>query len=298
MNFCFTADQQDLIDAAKDFFDGENTFERMRSIAKGQKVESLWPQFVELGLLGVMAHEKDGGMGQPLVLMAAIAEAAGYSGLPDPFIEVAGITIPLSASPEKLITGSSQLAVLSELRKYIDHNLGDGTAVKSIDPLRKLVKVEGSCDESDKANYHGAVLSAAQLIGLSQRMVDISVDYAKDRHQFSKPIGSFQAIKHHLANVYTQIEFTRPIIQLAAIKGGINVHSAKVSAIDTAMMAAETAIQVHGGMGYTYEVDLHLFMKRVWALCGEWGDRNYHMKKIEKYVLQGDAKLGPGNTFN
>ena len=140
MNFCFTADQQDLIDAAKDFFDGENTFERMRSIAKGQKVESLWPQFVELGLLGVMAHEKDGGMGQPLVLMAAIAEAAGYSGLPDPFIEVAGITIPLSASPEKLITGSSQLAVLSELRKYIDHNLGDGTAVKSIDPLRKLVK--------------------------------------------------------------------------------------------------------------------------------------------------------------
>ena len=80
MDFSFTTDQQDLIDAAKDFFDGENTFERMRSIVKGQKVESLWPQFVELGLLGVMAHEKDGGMGQPLVLMAAIAEAAGYSG--------------------------------------------------------------------------------------------------------------------------------------------------------------------------------------------------------------------------
>ena len=296
MDFCFTTDQQDLIDAAKDFFDGENTLERMRSIAKGQKVESLWPQFAELGLLGIMALESDGGMEQPLVLMAAIAEAAGYSGLPEPFVEVAGITVPISSSPEKLISGSSKLAVLSELRQYIDHNLVNGTKVKSIDPLRNLVKVEGI--GSDKANYHGAVLSAAQLIGLSQRMIDISVDYAKDRHQFSKPIGSFQAIKHHLANVYTQIEFSRPIIQLAAINGGINVHIAKVTAIDTAMMAAETAIQVHGGMGYTYEVDLHLFMKRAWSLCGEWGDRNYHMKKIEQYVLRGDAKLGPGNTFN
>ena len=144
---------------------------------------------------------------------------------------------------------------------------------------------------------NGAVLTAAQLIGLSQRMVDMSVDYAKDRHQFGKPIGSFQAIKHHLATVYTQIEFTRPMVHLAAIKGGRAVHAAKVAAIDTAMLAAETAIQVHGGMGYTYEVDLHLFMKRAWALCGEWGDRNYHMKKLEQLVLDGKEPLGPGTTF-
>ena len=128
-------------------------------------------------------------------------------------------------------------------------------------------------------------------------MLDMSVDYARDRHQFGKPIGSFQAVKHQLANVHTQIEFTRPIIHLAAIKGGAAVHNAKVAAIDTAMLAAETAIQVHGGMGYTYEVDLHLFMKRAWALCGEWGDRNYHLKKLEDYVLNGEAQLAPGQTF-
>jgi len=87
------------------------------------------------------------------------------------------------------------------------------------------------------------------------------------------------------------------IIELAAIKGGPATHNAKISAIDTAMLAAETAIQVHGGMGYTYEVDLHLFMKRTWALCGEWGDRNYHMKKLEDYLLGGEADLGPGTTF-
>ena len=171
--------------------------------------------------------------------------------------------------------------------------------MSSIDPLRNLVKGKGGNDKNiDSVNFYGAVLTAAQLIGLSKRMLDMSVDYAKDRHQFGKPIGSFQAVKHQLANVHTQIEFTRPIIHLAAIKGGMAVHNAKVAAIDTAMLAAETAIQVHGGMGYTFEVDLHLFMKRAWALCGEWGDRNYHMKKLEDYILEGDAELGPGHTFN
>jgi len=97
--------------------------------------------------------------------------------------------------------------------------------------------------------------------------------------------------------VHTQIEFTRPIIHLAAIKGGAAVHNAKISAIDTAMLAAETAIQVHGGMGYTYEVELHFFMKRAWALCGEWGDRNYHMKQLEDLILDGEPALGPGQSF-
>jgi alkylation response protein AidB-like acyl-CoA dehydrogenase len=76
------------------------------------------------------------------------------------------------------------------------------------------------------------------------------------------------------------------------------VHQAKVSSIDTAMLAAETAIQVHGGMGYTFEVSLHMFMKRVWALCGEWGDRSHHINILEAMILADDAELGPGTTFN
>ncbi len=297
MDFRFTEDQQDLIDAAKTFFDGEYTVERLRAMAAGEEVENLWPQMGQLGLLGIMAPESVGGLEQPLVVMAAVAEAAGYAGLPEPYIEIAGISVP-HATAEQL-SGFIQHAMRSELRPYIDAALAkSGDAVKSIDPLRNLIKAQGGNDEDiDNINLHGAVLSAAQLIGLSQCMVDMSVDYAKDRHQFGKPIGSFQAIKHHLATVYTQIEFTRPIIHLAAIKGGAAVHNAKVAAIDTAILAAETAIQVHGGMGYTYEVDLHLFMKRAWALCGEWGDRNYHMKKLEDYILNGDAELGPGVTF-
>lgn len=315
MDFRFTTDQQDLIDAAKAFFDGENTVERMRAMAAGEDVADLWPQFTELGLLGIMAPESAGGLEQPLVVMAAVAEAAGYAGLPEPLVETAGIAVPgmieATLNVDDVVSGKMKIAVQSNLRPFIDSAFSadfflcsdDFTSiknsqlqkVKSIDPLRNISKVSPTGIGGGKEN--GAVLTASQLIGLSQRMVDMSVDYAKDRHQFGKPIGSFQAVKHQLANVYTQIEFTRPMIHLAAIKGGAAVHTAKIAAIDTAMLAAETAIQVHGGMGYTYEVDLHLFMKRAWALCGEWGDRNYHMKKLEDYVLNGNAELGPGQTF-
>ncbi len=328
MDFRFTQDQQDLIDAAKAVFDGENTVERMRAMAAGEEVVDLWPKFAELGLIGIMAPEENGGLEQPLVVMAGIAEAAGYAGLPEPLVEVAGITVPelidATIPPDDVVNGKVKTFVTNLYRPNIHEGLesdalmfGDqwyekGTwspnrfalhPAKSIDPLRKLAVAKFTYSSSNgtprtgTGHENGAVLTAAQLIGLSQRMVDMSVDYAKDRHQFGKPIGSFQAIKHQLANVYTQIEFTRPMVHLAAIKGGRAVHTAKVAAIDTAMLAAETAIQVHGGMGYTFEVDLHLFMKRAWALCGEWGDRNYHMKKLEEMVLEGDEPLGAGTTF-
>ena len=300
MDFRFTDDQQDLIDAAKAVFDGENTVERMRKMAAGEAVSDLWPQLAELGLLGVMAPEHLGGLEQPLVVMAGIAETAGYAGLPEPLVEIAGITVPLAQSEDlsALISGELLQGIASPLRPYLDSRLGRGEAVQSIDPLRKLLRHDEKMQVGQMVDFHGAVLSAAELIGLSSRMVDMSVDYAKDREQFGKPIGAFQAIKHQLANVYTQIEFTRPMIHLAALKGGVAVHNAKIAAIDTATLAVETAIQVHGGMGYTFEVDLHLFMKRAWALCGVWGDRNYHMKKLEDAILGGRTALGPGQTLN
>lgn len=319
MDFRFTEDQQDLIDAAKAVFDGENTVERMRAMAAGEEVVDLWPQFAELGLLGIMAPESEGGLDQSLVVMTGIAEAAGYAGLPEPLVETAGIVVPVLCEQyqpdivESVISGKSHIRVLDDLKPYIEDakttdnflsaddlpNIDEISLqpLRSIDPLRKLFKAQPPTVGTAQTKFHGAILTAAQLIGLSQRMVDMSVEYAKDRQQFGKPIGSFQAIKHHLSTVYTQIEFTRPMIHLAAIKGGHAVHTAKIAAIDTAMLAAETAIQVHGGMGYTFEVDLHLFMKRAWALCGEWGDRNYHMKQLEDLILDGDADLGPGQTF-
>jgi alkylation response protein AidB-like acyl-CoA dehydrogenase len=285
---------------------------------------TLWNNFAELGLLGLVAPEENGGLAQDFSVMAGIAEMAGNVALTEPLIEIAGISVPVLAEMgatdelNAVISGGLKVLPVCGLSGMVSHAdkadmflIGEGgkarlldkndvtlTPLKSIDPLRKLYKVSHAGDGLEAIDQRGTILNASFLCGLSKRMVTLSVDYAKDREQFGKQIGSFQAIKHQLANVHTQIEFTRPIVQLAATQNGRCVHQAKVSSIDTAMLAAETAIQVHGGMGYTFEVSLHMFMKRAWALCGEWGDRNHHINILETMILADDAELGPGTTFS
>ncbi len=107
-----------------------------------------------------------------------------------------------------------------------------------------------------------------------------------------------------LANVAVRIEFARPVVWRAAYAlhhdyphAPTHVSHAKLAATDAAMLSAETAIQVHGAMGYTYEVDLHYWMKRVWALAGAWGDRSFHQHRLDRAIIGGALALGPGETF-
>lgn len=132
-----------------------------------------------------------------------------------------------------------------------------------------------------------AVASAAQLLGLADRMITLAADYAKERRQFGKPIGSFQAVKHHLANARVRLEFARPAVYRAADSLARNLpdrseHAsmAKALASDAADLAARVALQVHGAIGYTWECDLHLFMKRAWALSASWGDATTHRARV------------------
>jgi alkylation response protein AidB-like acyl-CoA dehydrogenase len=100
------------------------------------------------------------------------------------------------------------------------------------------------------------------------------------------------------------VEFARPAVYKAAYAVAHDIDNAqaatshaKVAAGDAAMLAAKTAIQVHGAMGYTFEVDLHLWMKRAWALIGAIGDRNFHLERVAGFVLDDNAPLGADNTF-
>ena len=144
MDFRFTDDQQDLIDAAKAVFDGENTVERMRKMAAGENLESLWPQFADLGLIGLMLPEDQGGLEQPLVVMTGIAEAAGYAGLPETLIETAGITAPLLAEMGQtdglasVLSGTTQVGLISPLRPYVPF----------ADQCEYLVVITTSCDHN------------------------------------------------------------------------------------------------------------------------------------------------------
>jgi alkylation response protein AidB-like acyl-CoA dehydrogenase len=160
------------------------------------------------------------------------------------------------------------------------------------EPARRLL---------DAALDRGALAVSAQLLGIAQRLVDEAVAYARKREQFGQAIGSFQAIKHMLASVQVKIEFARPLVYRAAVSvarsvptRAVDVSQAKSAAGDAALLAARTALQVHGAIGYTWEVDLHLWMKRAWALEGAWGSRLWHRRRIASAVLDGD---GPPPSF-
>jgi len=149
----------------------------------------------------------------------------------------------------------------------------------------------------------GALCVAGQLLGLAQRMLDLSVDYAAQRKQFGRPIGAFQAIKHHLADVVIRIEFAMPVLYAAAhalatqrSDRSLRVAHAKLACGDAAGLAARNGLQVHGAMGYAWETDLQMFMKRAWALDASWGDRGFHKARVADFVLSKDAPLGPGNV--
>jgi alkylation response protein AidB-like acyl-CoA dehydrogenase len=147
-------------------------------------------------------------------------------------------------------------------------------------------------------------MSAAQLVGLADAMLRQATEYAKIRTQFGQPIGAFQGIKHQLASCAVAIEFAKPVVwrAAAAMQDGLesaplHVSHAKVAATDAAMLTAETAIQVHGAMGYTYEVDLHFWMKRSWALTGAWGSRTFHARRMDDAIIDGGQPIGPEHTF-
>jgi alkylation response protein AidB-like acyl-CoA dehydrogenase len=134
--------------------------------------------------------------------------------------------------------------------------------------------------------------TAALLVGLADRMLSMTAVYAKERHQFGKPIGSFQAVKHHLANAAVALEFARPAAYRAAWSLATaqptlshDASMAKAMASDAADLVAAVALQVHGAIGYTWECDLHFFLKRTWALSRAWGDAATHRRLVLDQAL-------------
>lgn len=150
----------------------------------------------------------------------------------------------------------------------------------------------------------GSISVAGQLLGLAQRMLDLSVEYSQQRKQFGKEIGSFQAVKHQLADVAGKIEIAKPVLYRAACSlenhhplSDMHISQARNFCSDAAALAARAGIQVHGAMGYTWEVDLQMYVKRAWALNNTWGDSIMHRARVQDYVLNSDIDHAPSNTF-
>ncbi|WP_322047573.1 acyl-CoA dehydrogenase family protein [Paraburkholderia sp. J67] len=194
---------------------------------------------------------------------------------------------------------------------------GTRQAVESVDPSRRLFALDWTPDAStrianaqdaapllDAALDHGTFAVAAQLLGLTQRVLDAAIDYTSQRKQFGKPIGAYQAVKHLLADVAIRYEFARPVVYRAACalatddpQRALYVSHAKLAALSAAQLAARHAIQVHGAMGYTWELDLQIFVKRIWALAGSWGDATFHRERVASTLIDARAPIGPARTF-
>ncbi|GAB3103815.1 acyl-CoA/acyl-ACP dehydrogenase [Aestuariicella hydrocarbonica] len=187
----------------------------------------------------------------------------------------------------------------------------------SVDPSRRLFTVEWKAtDETCLAGgpegvqllaaslNRGALGCAAQLVGLAEAMVSLTVDYTADRHQFGKAIGTNQALKHHMANCAVKSEFAKAPLYRAAYtlskapqNADFAVSHAKVAAGEAALLAAKNAIQSFGAMGYTWECDLHIFMKRAWALDKFWGHTGFHKNRLHQWLMNPNAKIGADKTF-
>ncbi|WP_439658925.1 acyl-CoA dehydrogenase family protein [Lentzea sp. HUAS TT2] len=160
------------------------------------------------------------------------------------------------------------------------------TELQSVDPARRLVELSAgqviaTGVPADRAFDLGVLTCSAQLLGLGRAMLEMTTAHAKARAQFGKPIGQFQAVKHHLANVLIGLELTRPLVYGAAVTmSSRDVSAAKVATSDAAWQAARTALQVHGAIGYTAEHDLGRFLLQTRALRTAWGSPSMHRARV------------------
>ena len=280
--------------------------------APGRKV---WAQLAELGVTALAVPEKfDGIEAHPVDLVVA-AERLGRWCVPGPVTESIAVAPVLLADDDRsaaLATGELivTVALPPQVPRAVDADsaglilvasendgagqVSDGTAGKeleSVDPSRKLFEVatSGEARAADVARAYefGVLATSAQLIGAGQALLDMSVEYAKQRSQFGKVIGTYQAIKHKLADVHIALELARPLVYGAALSladdspdTARDVSAAKVAAADAALLAARSALQTHGAIGFTQEHDMSLWLLRVQALRSAWGDPALHRRRL------------------
>jgi alkylation response protein AidB-like acyl-CoA dehydrogenase len=311
MNFALSDDQVAFRDAARDLFAKEMTPADVRAAAAfpaGELDRGVWASLEAMGVLGVLVPEADGGLGLDETFLVPILEEAGRAALPHPLVETAMVAAPLvgvdgmvasdlggpfvpcAADADRLLLRRGASIVL------VDQADAQLTAADTVDAARRAARVEtgtagrvvtAKSPVIELALDRGALGTAAMLVGLGQAMLDLTVAYVIERHQFGVPVGSFQAVKHHLADARLALEFARPTVWRAAWSvardeptRARDVSTAKAMASDAAELVGRKALQCHGAIGYTVEADLHLFLKRTWALSRAWGDSAHHTDRV------------------
>ena len=290
MRFELTDDQRDFAAAIEGLLAGADTVKAARAWADGDHDPGLklWARLAELGVT-MLATEAT-----PVEVCLAF-EALGRHAVPGPWVESAAY-LPVALGRE--VQGVATVAVPPHVPLALDADIADevyvGTALvtdlgpmhSSVDRTRRLFEVRGfetgaSAPSSTTGDaFDMAVLAvSAQLLGAGERVLADSVAYVKQRKQFGREIGSYQAIKHALADVRIALDFARPLVFAAALSE-ISPSAAKVAAGDAAYLASRTGLQVHGAIGYTAELDLSIWITKIRALVSAWGTPAHHRARI------------------
>ncbi|MBO9520863.1 MAG: acyl-CoA/acyl-ACP dehydrogenase [Nocardioidaceae bacterium] len=280
MRFELTDEQTGFAEAITDLMRAADAVAVARAWASGEYApgQDLWKRLADLGLTALVAPEEDGGLGGTLVDLVVAFEVLGHELAVGPWIESAalapqvdGAMVTAAAPPLSPYAADAQVARLLSGTP--------GALHQSIDSTRTLTEVSDAEVLDEEALDRAVLACAAQLLGAGERVLADSVTYVQQRKQFGRAIGSYQAIKHQLADVRIALDFVRPLVHGAAL-GEVPVSAAKVAAADGAYRAARTGLQVHGAIGYTAEFDLSLWLNRIRALVTAWGTPAYHRGRV------------------
>ncbi|MGI9084929.1 MAG: acyl-CoA dehydrogenase family protein [Aeromicrobium sp.] len=300
MRFTLTDEQAGFARSLDDLLSKANTPAVNRAWADGDHEPGLklWSRLADLGVT-VLATEAT-----PVEVVVAF-EALGRHAVPGPWVESAAY-LPVALPAEDLSERRATVAVPPQVPHALDADIVDeayvvgdglhtaiaGDQVTSVDGSRRLFTVDAGepveHGDLDAAFELAALATSAQLLGAGERVLADTVAYAKQRKQFGREIGSYQAIKHKLADVRVALDFARPLVFGAAVDPTPrSVSAGKIQCADAAHLAARVGLQVHGAIGYTEEYDLSRWLLRVRALQSAWGTPAFHRDRLLADLLAG-----------
>jgi alkylation response protein AidB-like acyl-CoA dehydrogenase len=299
MDFDLTEDQKEIKRVAHELLAARSPFAKVREAAESGSYETgLWTELVELGWAGIAVAEEHGGQGLGTVELAVLAEELGYACAVTPLVASAAAALAIEAGgsteqrqrwlpglvngelkgsvgPRELIAEgpSADVIVLLDGDQASVLAAPAVTAFNAIDPTRHYGALEADAAAGEALGAGAAdrvrIVIAAEVLGLCQRALEMTLDYVKDRKQFGVPVGSFQSVSHRCAQMLLQTESARSATYFGAWAADADPHRLPEAAAMAAAAAAEagrevtaSAIQAHGGIGFTWEADVHWLYKR------------------------------------
>jgi alkylation response protein AidB-like acyl-CoA dehydrogenase len=315
VDFRVSEDQQALQQGIRSFCQGRLSLDVLRELERSGGFDAaLWRELAEMGVFGLRQPERGGGLGLSCADAVLVFEELGRCLAPGPLVwshlaaglvegaasgeaVVGGLDLFGGAAGPHLIEHAGALDVLLVLREEGDfrvdpRGLASAPVAVPLDPLTPVAvapslprgeRIAGA-EQAARLRRDGAALAAGQLLGIAEAVQELATAYAKQREQFGRVIGSFQAVKHILADMLVRQEVARAAVYAAGATlddpevGDPDraVSAAKITAGEAALKNARACIQVHGGMGYTWEIPAHYFLKRAWVLESVFGPADEH----------------------